>query len=197
MNFGELSAAVLGDVKRDHFRQRFGVAMHAPEAVAAFGLGRPAPAGADRIDQHQIGEGEPGVRVVGQTDVGAVVVVAERSNARTDQAEIEERRAGARSAVEHERHRPCRAVRFRNEGCIENGGRALARLIEQRQRTGGRRVSELAGRRVDAVLGDGIRRQQRQDARAGLARALLLMVRPLIAAVAAVLLRDRGRGDKR
>ena len=157
--FRRRAAAVLGDVKRDHFRHQLGVAMHAPEGAAAVGLCRPAPAGADRIDQHQIGEGEPGIGVVAEADIGAVMAVhAERGDARADQAEIEKSRGGARPAVEHEGQRSPRIVRFRHVGGIENRGRALARLVEQRECAGGRRIGELAGGRLDAVLGDGIAR---------------------------------------
>src|SRR4029077_1976214 len=85
--FRRADAAVLGHVKRDDFRHRFGVAVHAPERVAAVGLGRPAPAGADRIDHDQIGEGEPGVRIIDQADVGGVAsTYAEPGDARTHHA---------------------------------------------------------------------------------------------------------------
>ena len=142
--FRRTDAAVFGDVKRDHLGERFGIAMHAPERAAAVGFGGPAPAGADRIGHHKIGEGEPGIRVVHQADIGAIIAIAERRDARADQSEIEERRAGAGSAVEHERYRPRRIVRFRYEGRIEDGGRALAGLIEQRERAGRRRIGKLA-----------------------------------------------------
>ena len=172
--FRRADAAVLGDVKRDRLGERFGVAMHAPERAAAVGLGGATPAGADRIDHHQIGESEPGVRIVDQADIGAVKAVAESGDARTDQAEIEERGAGARTAVEHERYGAGRVVRFGDEGRVENRGRAFAGLIEQGECAGGRRVSELARRRVDRVLGDRIGRQKRKDARS--AATLLALV---------------------
>ena len=105
--FRRTGAAILGDVERDRLSPSIGVAMHAPECAAAVGLGRPAPAGADRIDQHQIGEGEPGVGIIDEMDVGAVMAIhAEFGDARADQAEIEERRSRARPAVEDESHRP-------------------------------------------------------------------------------------------
>ena len=58
------AAAVLAEVERDGLGQRLRILAHAIERVAAVGLGRPAPAGSDRIDHHQIGEAEPGLRVV-------------------------------------------------------------------------------------------------------------------------------------
>ena len=195
--FRRTQSAVLGDVERDHFRHRFGVAVDTPERAAAVGLGRPAPAGADRIDQHQIGEGEPGVRVVHEMDVGAVKAVAECGDARADQAEIEKRRGGARPAVEHEGQRPARIVRFDHIGGIEDCGRALARLIEQRERTGGGRVGELAARNIDAVLGDGVAGQQRQHSRPGLLLSVLARVISLARRSARVLLRDRGGSKER
>ena len=178
--FRRADAVVLGDVKRDHLRHRLGVAAHAPERAAAVGLGRPAPAGADRIDQHQIGEGEPGIRIVDQADIGAVMPGhAELGDARTHHAEMEESRSRARAAIEHEGQRPRRVIvilvgrslvrgSFGHIGGVEHRGRALARLIEQRQRSGGRRIGELAARRIDAVLADRIARQQRQNTRAAL-----------------------------
>ena len=175
MNFGELTTVVLGDVKRDHLRHRLGVAAHAPERAAAVGLGRPAPAGADRIDQHQIGEGEPGIRIIDQADIGAVVPGhAELGDARTHHPEMEEGRSRAGAAIEHEGQRPRRVIvvlvcrSFGHIGGVEHRGRALARLIEQRQRSGGRRIGELAVRRIDAVLADRIARQQRQNTGAAL-----------------------------
>ena len=95
-------------------------------------------------------------------DAGAVIAFAEGGDARTDQTKIEERRAGAGPAVEHEGHRPVGIVRFRHIGGVENCGRAFAGLIEQRERSSGSGVGELAGWGVDAVLGDGIAGQQRQ-----------------------------------
>ena len=192
--FRRADADVFGDVEGDHLSHRFSVAVHAPEAVAAFGFGGPAPAGADRIDQNEIGEGEPGVRVVGEADAGSVIVAAERSDARPDEAEVEERRAGARSAVEHESYRPRRVIRFRDEGRVENRSRTLARLIEQRERAGSRRIGELSGRCIDAVLGNGIRRQERKHAGPSLFRPALISVTGAIHRAAAVLLRGGGRG---
>ena len=164
--------------------------MDAPEDAAAVVFGGPAPAGADRIDQHQIGEGEPGVRIVRQTDLRAVVTVAEDCDARADKAEIEERRARSRAAVEHEGYRPRRVVRFGHEGRVKDSGGAVAGLIEQREGAGCRRVAELAGRRVDCVLGDGIGRQQREHARSVLAADIRIghgLFRPAPLAVARAL----------
>src|SRR4029077_15436647 len=86
-------------------------------------------------------------------------------------------------------------------GSVEDRRRALARLIEQRERSGGRRIGELAARRVDAVLADRIARQQRKNARAALLPlgaallallALLLAIRPVAAAASRTVLGNRG-----
>src|ERR1700733_14560897 len=159
--------------------------MHAPERAAAVGFGGSAPAGADRIDNHKIGERAPGTRGVHQTAAGAVIAMPERRDARSDQAEIEERRAGAGSAVEHESYRARRIVRFRHEGRIEDGGRALAGLIEQRERAGRRRIGKLARRRIDGVLGNGIARQKRKHAGAVLARDIWVWDAPFLASLLA------------
>ena len=95
--FGRADAAVLGDIERDHLGERLGIAMHAPERAGAVRLGGPAPAGADRIDHHEIGESEPGVRVVGEANVRAVEAVAEHRDARTHEPEIEKSRARSRA----------------------------------------------------------------------------------------------------
>ena len=58
--------------------------------------------------------------------------------------------AGARPAVEHEGQRPRSVVRLRNIGGVEDRGRTLARLIEQRKRARGRGIGQLPARRVDA-----------------------------------------------
>ena len=177
--------------------------MHAPECAAAIGLGRPAPAGADRIDQHQIGEGKPGVRIIDQADGGAVVPShAELGDARTHHPEVEERRSRAGPAIEDKGQRPGGViVVFRQIGDVEDRRRTIARLIEQRECPGGRRIGKLAARRVDAVLADRITRQQREDARAALLvvgatlLALFLTIGPVAAASPRTILGGCGAGQ--
>ena len=154
----------------------FGIAPHAPECAAAVRLGGPAPARAHRIDQHQVGEGEPSVRVVLQIGQRAVLArQAELGDARSDQAEIEERRGRARSAIEHESHRSVRVGAFGHIGRIVDRSRAFARLIEQRKRSGRRRIVELAAG-ISIVLRDGIARQQRSTPGPSLFRPALISV---------------------
>src|SRR6202034_1017184 len=94
--FRRTGSAVFRDVERDDLGHRLGIAMYAPEEAAIVGLGCPAPAGADRIDQDQIGESQPSIRIIDQADMRTVPAVrAEFGDARPDQSEIEERRCRA------------------------------------------------------------------------------------------------------
>src|SRR6185369_12563615 len=88
---------------------------------------------------------------------------------------------------------PPLGVRFGDIRRVEDRGRTLARLVEQRQGAGGRGVGELPLRRVDAVLGDRVGRQQRQHSRP------VLLLSPLFctAGVAGVLLRECRRHRER
>src|SRR5262245_48004315 len=179
--FGRVAATVLGEIERDGLGQRLRVLAHTVERAAAVALGRAAPAGSDRIDQDQIGEGEPGVRVVLQAGGGGIVA-GEVEDTRANQAEIQIRRRGAGSAIEREGDGTVRPFGTACDiGGVVDHCRALARLIEQRERARGRGIGELAARDVDAVLGDRIRRQQPQHAAACVGRALLgLSLFPLV-----------------
>jgi hypothetical protein len=66
-------------------------------ALAGF-VGDRAVAGAGRIDEHQIGEVEPVVRIVDQLGRGLrhLALGTERHDARTERAEMQIGRAGAR-----------------------------------------------------------------------------------------------------
>ena len=80
--------------------------------AAAVGLGGTAPAGADRVHQHQIGEGKPGVGIVDQLHIGAIAPGhAELRNPWTDQTEIQKCRRRARTAVEDEGQRAAPSAR--------------------------------------------------------------------------------------
>ena len=73
--FGRTGAAVLGDIKRNDLGHGFRIAVNGPKVAGVVRLGRAAPAGADRIDQHQIGERQPGIRIVDQAHFGAVAAI--------------------------------------------------------------------------------------------------------------------------
>ena len=117
--FRRSDAVVLGDIERDRLGERLGVAADAPEMLGVVRLHRAAPAGADRIDQHQVGEGEPGVGIVAQLRGRSVAAVGpEIEDARADQAEMQKGGGRARPAVEHESQRPVRAgVLWRHRRC--------------------------------------------------------------------------------
>ena len=75
------------------------------------GTGRAAVAGAGRVDEHQVGEREPGVGIV---DRGRVLARddgdGEGDAPWADGAEVEEGGSGAGTAVEGERDRAVRSV---------------------------------------------------------------------------------------
>ena len=132
-------------------------------------LDRAAPAGADRIDQHQVGEGEPGVGIVAQGRGRRIVAVRpEIEDARADQAEMQESGRRARPAVENEGQRPVCARAFGDIGGIEHRRALVAGLVVERQRSGGRRIGEPSFGRIDQMVGDGVARKQAQHAFAGL-----------------------------
>src|SRR6266851_444545 len=173
--------------------------MHAIERLAAVGLGRSAPAGADRIDHDKIGEGEPGRGIVPHARRGRVVT-GKLEDARADQAQVQIGRCRARSAVEGEGDGTGWSLGVLGDiGGVIDRGRALARLIEKRERSRGRGIGQRAAGNRDGVLGHRVRRQQPQHALAGVglslfpvprfARLLLAVLRRL-----AGLLRARDRG---
>ena len=83
---------------------------------------------------------------------------------------MQERRRRSGAAVEGEGDRAARGVGAGGDiGGVEDRGRALAVLVEQRQRSGGGGVIDPATGGVDRVAGDRILRQEPQDARARLA----------------------------
>src|SRR5687767_3404808 len=86
--------------------------------------------------------------------------------------QIGRRRAG--SAVEHKRDRPFPGgSALHRVGGVDNRCRAATVLIEQRERPGGSRVSELLAANIEPVFGDGIGWQQREHAEAGSAFRIL------------------------
>jgi len=182
---------VLGGVDRDRFGHDVGIALHAPEVLAVVGFHRAAPAGADRIDEHEVGEAQPGVRIIDELGVRRMpCIAAEIEPARADKPEIEKRRRGARTAVEHEGERAFSARVLRDVGCVKNRGDLLAGLAVQRDRAGRGRIGQLALRRIDRMLGDGIAGQKPEHAFAGglLLLTLLFGVRGR--------LRERWRGSR-
>ena len=167
MNFGESARLIVRGPQRDHLGQRLGVARHAPERVAAVGPHRPAEARSDRVDHHQVGELQPGLRIVVQLR-RALASGAEFGEARAGQPEMQIGRRRARPAVEHERHRPFDRRRLvRDIGDVEHRRDPFARLVVQRQRARGRGVADRSAVGRDLVARHGARRQQPQRALVG------------------------------
>ena len=161
-----------------------------------------SPAGADRIDHDQVGESEPGLRIVLQAG-GRGIIAGELEDPRPDQTQMQIGRRRARAAVESEGYGTVRSLSVLGDiGGVIDRSRALARLIEQRERAGGRGIGELAAGNVDAVLGHRVRRQEPQYALAGLGRPLFplpLLLGPALLGLlrrqaARTLLRARNRG---
>src|SRR5262249_14833723 len=109
--------------------------------------------------------------------------------------------------IEDECHRPRHGVGGLGDECrVEDLRRALAALVEQEKRTGGRRIGEPARWQIDAVLGYRVGRQQRQHTWGILVVALLLALRStlprilarmiaVIVATTAILRADARRGE--
>ena len=135
--------------------------------VLLLALDHAAEAGADRVDEHEVGEREPGRLVLHQPGrhLGERSVRGERDAQRPDRAEMQVRRRGAGAAVEHERHRPplVRVCDVRDGEDLRGGLVLLAqddparrRRIRERRRAAGPRRARLrpggrlvvAGRRL-------------------------------------------------
>ena len=173
--------------------------MYSIECLAAVGLGRPAPAGADGIDHDEIGEGEPGRGIVAHAR-GGRVVSWKLENARADQAQVQISRCRARSAVEGEGDGTVVRLGILGDvGGVIDRGRALARLIEERERSRSRGIGQRAAGNRDGVLGHRVRRQQPQHALACVGLSLSPLPRFARALLAVLrrrpgLLRARDRG---
>ena len=194
--FRRRSAVVVVDVKRDRFRHGVGIAADAPEVLGVIGLGGAAPAGADRIDEDEVGEGEPGVGIVVQLGVRRVASAgAEIEDAGAGEAEMQEGGGRAGAAVEHEGQRAIGAAVFPDIGGVEDLGTLFARLVKEGERAGGRRIGEPAVPGIDRMLGDRVGRQQPQDIAAAAVLTLPFSGRRFaaLAAVGAVL--GGGRAD--
>ena len=139
--------------------------MHTPEVSGFVRFDRAAPAGADRVDQHKIREGKPGIRVVAQTRSRGIPAVRPKiENARPDKTQMEKSRSRAWPPIEYKSKRTLFCAIFQNIGGIENRRALLTGLVEESEGACGRRIGKLAARRVDRVLGDRIGRQEAQHA---------------------------------
>ncbi len=135
-------AVILHEPVVDDARQILDVGLGRVEVLLRFVFGdaRTAETRAHRIDEHEVGEVEPGPGIVDRRRrVGrAVAFRAELHALRSERAEVEVDRRGARAAVERERHGAvCTGHRVGDEHDV---GDRLALLVEHGQRTDGRVV---------------------------------------------------------
>ena len=121
-----------------------------------------AVAGARGVDEDEIGEIEPGLRIVderrrcGRVDRRA----AHRQPPRPERAEIEPRGGGARPAVEYERHRTSLRICARQHiADIGDIGLLRAVLVAELDRARRRLEVERSIRQRERMFGDRIRRQ--------------------------------------
>ncbi len=142
--FRRRRAVVLGDVKRNRLRERVRVAADAPEMLGVVRLDCAAPAGADRIDQHQIGEAKPGIGIVAQRRGRCIAAAGPKiEEARADQAEMQEGGRRARPAVEHESERPVRCRALGDVGGVKHRRALVAGLVIESERPRGRGIASL------------------------------------------------------
>ncbi len=164
------------------------VLLHAEKLFARLVVrdGRPAVAALDGIDEDEVGEVEPGVGVVdhlagGEGELAAVAVI---EHAGSERADLQISRARAGSAVEGDGDRAARFGRAAEPvGDIEDLCRALALVVGERDRAGGRGIGDVATVEPDRMRGDRVRGQ-------GVRRRLALRLGP---ASAGALLLDRRR----
>src|SRR5262249_60682784 len=97
-------AVIPGDIECDGLGHGTRVAANAPEILAIVRLDRAAPACPDRVDQDEVREREPGLRVVAQGRARSIVTVrTEIENSRSDEAEMQERRCRPGATGKYER----------------------------------------------------------------------------------------------
>ncbi len=139
--------------------------MHAPEPPRLlFRLGGQRVAGAHRVDEHHVGEGQPGAVIVGELGICAIRPVGrEIQHAGAGGAHLQIRAAGAGATVEKEADRAGASLRaVQGVGGVIDGGGNVAVLIAQFQRAGCGRVGQRLAVHGDLVLRYGIGGQHRQ-----------------------------------
>src|SRR5690606_30219749 len=135
-------ALVAGEIEADEGAERIEILFRLPErggvalrrllALLVFGTDAPAVARADRVDEDEIREGEPGFVVLYQRSrIGRdAAAFAELYAARPHRAEVQVGRGSARTAIEDEGDRPFRRRCLRGVGHVEHAATRtfLARL---------------------------------------------------------------------
>ena len=161
--FRRAKAVFLLQPAHDEGRESVDVALDRVKALAhLIAANDPAIAGAGRIDEHEIGEIEPGLAVRQQRRRcrRADARTSERQPPRADGEQVEIGRGGAGAAIDREGHGP----RCRVFVVAQIGHEAIFRLrralrIRQRQAAGDRREFDGAPRQFDGVPRHRFRRQ--------------------------------------
>ena len=166
-------AVVAAQPARDDRRQRVDIAVDRIIAVADVLLGadRAAVAGADRIDEDEVGEVEPGLGIGddGRRRRRADARAVEGQTPRAEHAEMQIGRRGAGAAIDRKGDGPRARL-----GSVEPvGDEADLRLqpalrVAERQAAGRRREAQGAAGQIEDMLRDRIRRQPALIARAAL-----------------------------
>ncbi len=148
---------VLGDESADELRHRVGVLVVAPEILTLLVTHGVAVAGADGIDEDEIGGAEDGVVVVAQLvgrAAGIGGVAGDVDDPRADQSEVQPDRSRARSAVVDEGDRPVllpgHAILRVGDG--EEAGRVLPVVILEKNLLGGGGVGDLRAAELRFML---------------------------------------------
>jgi hypothetical protein len=163
--FRRRRAVVVGDIERDRLGDALGIGVDVVVLGRIVGFHGAAPAGADRVDQHEVGEVEPAVRIVDQLGAGPVIALRpEIDDPRSDEPEMQKGRCRARSAVEGKGQRPVLAAVLLHVGGIEDRGGLCPILAEHVERPGGSGVGKLLSADRRLVLCHGIVWQQFQNA---------------------------------
>ena len=153
---GCVPAVVLVQPQADELRDGLGIAVNAPEV---FGIGLAqgmAPAGADRIDKHQIGDIEQRFGVVADVIGRRAVVlgIGDVHPLRAKGTHVQPQAARPRPAVEQEEHRAVRLRIVLQIGGGEDGGSGLALLVLQEGFANQGGVVHLHPAKGAAALGD-------------------------------------------
>ena len=124
------------------------------KSLSSLAVARPAIAGADRIDEDEIGEVEPARVVVDQAGRGAeqLSLRGHLDGLGPDGAEMQIGRCRARTAIEDEGDRPLGVLRLAHIGDVEDVGERLPMHIVKGERAGLRAVGEVS-RQADGVVG--------------------------------------------
>ena len=169
--FGRVPAAIVVEPQPDELGDRLGVLGHAP-IIGRIGVAEGvAEAGADGIDEDDVGDVEQAVGIVDDR-IGRTAVVGgvggDRHPARAEGAHVQPDRARAGTAVEQEGDRPVGVARLADIGGREDRGPRGAVLGAQEGLARGRGVGDALAAEGARMVGD------RHDRRAVGRRALRL-----------------------